>query len=98
MEYDVESYRLNRHELEENGAVWSRQARHYFYTKPIEQRRQQYRPQYLVDLDLPQGATKPQIDAQFRRLARVHHPDCGGDAEEFKRIRAAYEEAGNAVK
>jgi hypothetical protein len=97
-EYDVESYRLDRHELEATGEVWSRQARERFYTKPIEERRQLPRPQYLADLDLPQGATKAQIDSQFRRLARVHHPDCGGNAEDFKRIRAAYEQATNSVK
>ena len=75
------------------GEVWSRQARERFYTKPIEERRQQYRPQYLVELDLPQGATKAQIKSQFRRLAKEHHPDCFGDAEDFKRIVAAYEQA-----
>jgi DnaJ-class molecular chaperone len=62
-------------------------------TRPTEKRRRQHRPQYLVELDLPEGATKAQVEAQFRRLAKVHHPDCGGDAEDFKRIRAAYEEA-----
>jgi hypothetical protein len=36
---------------------------------------------------------RAQIKAQFRRLARVHHPDCGGDAENFRRIMAAYEQA-----
>lgn len=98
MEYDVESYRLDRHELEATGEVWSRQARDRFYTTPIEERRQQHRPQYLVELDLPQGATKAQIESQFRRLARAYHPDCGGNAEDFKRIRAAYEQATSAVR
>lgn len=89
----VETYRLNRRELEENGKVWSRQARERFFTKPIEERRQQYRPQYLVDLGLPAGATKAQIKSQFRRLAMRHHPDRFGDAEEFKRVKRAYDEA-----
>ena len=97
-EYDVETYRLDRHKLDGTGEVWSRQARERFYTKPIEERRQQHRPKYLVDLDLPAGATKRQIKAQFRRLARVHHPDCGGNAEDFKRIRAAYEQATSALR
>jgi DnaJ domain len=92
-EYDVESYRLDRAELVETGEVWSRQAREHFHTKPIEERRQKYRPQCLLDLDLPHGATIEQIESQFRRLARLHHPDRGGDAEVFKRIRTAYEEA-----
>ncbi len=93
MEYDVECYRLDRRELEETGEVWSDQARERFFTKPIEERRQQYRPQYLVDLDLPAGATKGQIKSQFRRLAMKHHPDRFGDAEEFKRVKRAYDKA-----
>ena len=95
-EYDVKSYRLDRHELDEAGEAWSYQARERFYTKPFEERRQQYRPQYLVDLDMPEGATQEQIKTQFRRLAKVHHPDCGGNAEDFIRIRAAYEQATSA--
>lgn len=89
----VETYRLDRRELEENGETWSHQARERFFTKPIEERRQQCRPQYLVDLDLPAGATKGQIKSQFRRLAMKHHPDRFGDAEEFKRVKRAYDKA-----
>jgi hypothetical protein len=92
-DFDVESYRLDRAELEATGEVWSRQAGDRFHAEPYEQRRQLHRQQYLVDLGLPAGATKNQIEAQFRRLVKVHHPDCGGDAESFKRIRAAYQEA-----
>jgi DnaJ-domain-containing protein 1 len=33
------------------------------------------------------------IGAAYRALAKVHHPDAGGNAEEFKRVRAAYEQA-----
>lgn len=93
MEYDVESYRLDRRKLEATGEVWSNQARQRFYTKPAEERRQEHRPQYLVDLDLPAGATGAQIRAQFRRLAKVYHPDCGGDPADFMRIMVAYERA-----
>lgn len=42
-------------------------------------------------LSVSQGATKAEIMAAFRALARIHHPDVGGDAEDFKRIRTAYE-------
>ncbi len=89
----VETYRLDRRKLEENGQVLSRQARERFFTKPIEERRQLYRPQYLMDLNLPAGATKAQIKSQFRLLAMKHHPDRFGDAEEFKRVKRAYDEA-----
>lgn len=30
------------------------------------------------------------IKAAYRRLARVHHPDAGGDAEQFSKVAAAY--------
>ena len=31
------------------------------------------------------------IKTAYRRLARVHHPDAGGNAEQFNRVAAAYE-------
>ena len=31
------------------------------------------------------------IKASYKALALKHHPDVGGDIEEFKRIQAAYE-------
>ena len=41
---------------------------------------------------------KPEADRAaivnaFRALAKVHHPDVGGSPEDFKRLRAAYDEA-----
>lgn len=32
-----------------------------------------------------------QIKKAFRKLAMQHHPDKGGDAEMFKKVRAAFE-------
>jgi hypothetical protein len=37
------------------------------------------------------NADEPTIRAKYRELARTHHPDRGGDTEEFIRIRVAYE-------
>lgn len=37
-------------------------------------------------------ADKRAIQNAYRALAKVHHPDAGGDAEMFKRLRAAYEQ------
>lgn len=42
-------------------------------------------------LSVAQSAPKTDIINAYRSLARVHHPDAGGSAEDFKRIRAAYE-------
>ena len=42
-------------------------------------------------LGLKKGATLVEIKAQFRSLSKTHHPDKGGNAEQFIRIRVAYE-------
>ena len=42
-------------------------------------------------LEVDSNATADEIKKAFRRLASKHHPDKGGDAEEFKKIKAAYE-------
>ena len=44
----------------------------------------------LALLGLEAGATPPAIKRAYRRLAKAHHPDLGGDAEAFRRLEAAY--------
>jgi hypothetical protein len=44
-------------------------------------------------LDVAAGASREEIDAAFRRLARRHHPDVGGDAATMRQVSAAYEKA-----
>lgn len=44
-------------------------------------------------LDLRPTKDKQQIERTWRKLASLHHPDHGGDAEKFKLIREAYEQA-----
>lgn len=44
-------------------------------------------------LNLKPTRDKQQIDQAWRRLASIHHPDHGGNAETFKQIRTAYEQA-----
>jgi hypothetical protein len=48
-------------------------------------------------LGVRKDATRTEIISAFRALARVHHPDAGGDPETFKRLREAYEAALAAV-
>lgn len=43
-------------------------------------------------LGVPPTASRGDVINAFRALARVHHPDAGGDAETFKRLRQAYEQ------
>jgi DnaJ-class molecular chaperone len=42
-------------------------------------------------LGVDQGASTDEIKKAYRNLARVNHPDKGGDAEKFKEIGQAYE-------
>lgn len=49
-------------------------------------------------LGVDKDASEAAIRNAYRALARDHHPDAGGDAETFKRIRAAYEEGIEHVK
>jgi len=42
-------------------------------------------------LGVPRGATADEIKRAYRRAARDHHPDLGGDEEQFKAVTHAYE-------
>lgn len=44
-------------------------------------------------LGLPETATPDDVKARWRELASEHHPDKGGDAEQFHEYRTAYEKA-----
>lgn len=48
-------------------------------------------------LELKPGASEQATRAVYRALTKLHHPDVGGQADEFRRIRDAFrriEEAG----
>ena len=45
----------------------------------------------LRTLGLRKGATPEEIKKAYKRLAREHHPDKGGDSNEFIKISEAYE-------
>ena len=45
----------------------------------------------LEVLGLQMGATQREIKKAYRSLSREHHPDKGGDPEEFVKISSAYE-------
>ena len=42
-------------------------------------------------LGVESTADKRAIQNAYRALAKVHHPDSGGDAETFRRLRVAYD-------
>jgi hypothetical protein len=84
--------RLNRHELETKGSVIGDGWWEVWYTTPYEQRNPQYQPEWAVTLGVSGAATATEVEAAYRQRAKETHPDCGGSAEVFKAIRAAYEE------
>ncbi len=43
-------------------------------------------------LEVPPSASLDEIHAAFRKKARQHHPDLGGDRQKFQELTAAYEE------
>lgn len=45
---------------------------------------------YYQILNLPRTASLDQIKARYRELARVHHPDKGGDGSRMVEINEAY--------
>lgn len=47
--------------------------------------------QWFEILEVQPTASIEVIEASFKRLARIHHPDAGGDPQEFMKIREAYE-------
>lgn len=49
-------------------------------------------------LGLQKGASASEIKSAYRKLAVVHHPDKGGDADKFKDISAAYNILGDDEK
>ena len=49
------------------------------------------RDEALKILGLDGGSDAVQIKAAYRKLALRHHPDKGGNAESFIRIKQAYE-------
>lgn len=48
-------------------------------------------PDYYKTLGVPRDADAATIKKAFRKLARQHHPDAGGDEAKFKEINEAYE-------
>ena len=54
--------------------------------------------QLYETLEVEQSASQDEIKKAYKRLARVHHPDKGGDEKQFKEVQAAYEVLSNPEK
>ncbi len=55
-------------------------------------------PDYYKTLGVARTASADEIKKAFRKLARTHHPDAGGDEAKFKEINEAYEVLGDEKK
>jgi curved DNA-binding protein len=44
----------------------------------------------LDNMDLPFDADESEIKRRFRQLAKIHHPDAGGDAGRFIELMELY--------
>jgi len=53
---------------------------------------------HYATLGVPKTATQDEIKAAYRKLAKQHHPDLGGDAEKLKAINEAYSVLGDPAK
>jgi molecular chaperone DnaJ len=53
---------------------------------------------YYDTLGVKKDASADEIKKAFRRLARKHHPDAGGEEEKFKEINEAYEVLSDSEK
>lgn len=87
---------LDRHTLDSKGNVWVRGLRTIFHTQANYERKDreaQSRPWFAKVLGIEFPATLDAIQASFRKLARQHHPDCGGDSTTFIRLKEAYDAA-----
>jgi hypothetical protein len=52
-------------------------------------------PDHYQTLGLPSNASIIQVSSAYKKLAKIHHPDRGGDEEAFKTILHAYESIKN---
>ena len=53
--------------------------------------------EWWIVLGLSANATVSDVENAYRALAKRHHPDLGGDPEDFKRLTLAYETAKKAI-
>jgi len=53
---------------------------------------------FYQTLGVDEKATQDEIKKVYRKLSKIHHPDKGGNEDEFKKISAAYDVLGDEEK
>lgn len=95
-DWDISTVVFDRAEFEREGKVWCRRLRCFLYASQevyLEERGAEAVPECFAALGVGTDATAADVKRAYRRLAKDHHPDNGGDPNEFKRVRRFYEEA-----
>lgn len=97
-DFHVYTYTLPRIQFERDRKFTHRRLGDIFLSteevqEELDKRRRSSTPSHLSALGLTSDATSDEIQKAWRKLAKIHHPDRGGDPEEFKRLRDAYERA-----
>lgn len=82
----LRSYYLNWQQLQQTGANDVKALLNSFW-----QRFNRTSPSALAILDLPPDASRKQIRQRYQTLALTHHPDRGGNVQDFQEITQAYE-------
>jgi hypothetical protein len=95
--WDVRTFTLDRAALEREGYAYRRHQGGYYSEAgkaAVEARgANNHRPDCARVLGLAWPCGEAEIRRAYRRQARELHPDAGGDAEAFKALQAAYEQA-----
>jgi curved DNA-binding protein CbpA len=55
-------------------------------------------PDYYAILGIRSDASPDEVRASYRRLARRHHPDVGGESSAFQALQEAYEELSDPAR
>lgn len=84
----LRDYYLDWDEFEKSSSAYVRRLLSSFWQRYLNDDRRQ---EALRTLNLELDACDTQIRTAYRRLAAQHHPDRGGDAAQFRRVREAYE-------
>jgi molecular chaperone DnaJ len=60
--------------------------------------REWFEKDYYKVLGVSDSATEKEIKAAYRKLSKKHHPDSGGDEEQFKEVSTAWDVLGDGAK